>query len=132
MDDEWACAFTGPRVSECFHREWRWLLTFRGSFDIYTPCLQHVYDSICPKYPLVACADSYPLCFGHVLSIRLCYLCMRYYKYIVGRKVTGERFSTGIDPCQPLRGTKIGDLQHSAVGVHQHVITLRTVNKNTR
>lgn len=128
MDDEWACAFIGPRVSECFHRGWRWLLTFRGSFGIYTPCLQHFYDSICPKNPLVTCADF----IHYVLSMQICYLRMRCYRNIIGRKVTGERFSTGIDPCQPLRGTKIGDLQHSTVGVHQHVITLRTVNKEMR
>lgn len=42
---------------------------------------------------------------------------------------TCECLCTGVNTCQPLRGTKIRYLQDTAVGIHQHIITLN--NKHT-
>lgn len=41
------------------------------------------------------------------------------------KQVTSESLGAGVDSGQALRGTKIGDLEHTAVGVDQHVITLQ-------
>lgn len=43
--------------------------------------------------------------------------------------VTSEGLGAGVDSGQTLRGTKIGDLEHTTVGVHQHIITLQDADR---
>lgn len=37
---------------------------------------------------------------------------------------TCKRLCAGVNPRQAFRGSKVGDLQHSAVGVDQHIVPL--------
>lgn len=53
-DGQWiSMKFRRAHVCECFHRGCRWLLTFWGSVDIYTPSSQRFYDFTRPERPLV-------------------------------------------------------------------------------
>lgn len=51
--------------------------------------------------------------------------------FMAGRNhaVTGEGLGAGVDSGQTLRGPEIGDLEHTAVGVHQHVVTLQDADR---
>lgn len=46
------------------------------------------------------------------------------WRFVRKTQVTGERLRARVHSRQPLGGSKVGDLQDAAVGVHQHVIPL--------